>query len=429
MSSVEVDSGSSGAYPFSVVRMPDGTVMTAGCNRSGQLGNGTTVNRYYPPGRVLGPGGSGYLTDIVSVAVGYEHVLALRSDGTVWAWGLNDKGQLGVGDYVNRLSPVQVPGLTGIVAISAGSSHSLALAYNGMVWSWGYNGYGQLGIGSIATKNTPQVVIIGYDSYGNPIPLSGIVSMAAGFGFSLALSSDGRVYGWGDNRDGELGRGTTSIYNTLPAYVMLNATNQLTEVIAIGAVQGNMHSLFLRGDGTVWACGSNYNGALGQGTTSGYFVYPVQVKSPDGGSYLGSMVSIASAPYAGFALKSDGTLWAWGYNLAGQLGDGTSVGKSLSVQVKGPGGVGFLTNVVKVFPNGSSTSFALRNDGTLWGWGGSPPVGAYSGSYTPVRAHTGHAEISTGITRVFGISISFLPMEQHGTGETVPTIGKILTAI
>jgi len=88
MSSVDVDSGSPGAYPFLVIRLADGTVMTAGCNRNGQLGNETTINRYYPPARVSGSGGSGYLTDIVSVAVGYEHVLVLRLDGTVWAWRL-----------------------------------------------------------------------------------------------------------------------------------------------------------------------------------------------------------------------------------------------------------------------------------------------------------------------------------------------------
>jgi len=157
MNGVQVSAGYPG-YPYVMVRMPDGTVFALGSDNSkGQLGNGSFSGSYF--GRVKSPDGQGYLSDIVSAAVGgYGHTLALKSDGTVWAWGNNDRGQLGVGDTNNRSLPVQVSGLTNIVAIATGDQHSLALRSDGTVWAWGYNGYGQLGDGTTFTRTTPVQV-------------------------------------------------------------------------------------------------------------------------------------------------------------------------------------------------------------------------------------------------------------------------------
>ena len=148
----------------------DGTVWAWGRNDFGELGNGTTTSRYTPV-QVKG------LTNVVAIAAGYDHSLALRSDGTVWAWGLNGNGQLGDGTTTNRTTPVQVKGLTNVVAIAAGVYHSLAIRSDGTVWTWGYNTYGQLGDGTTTNKTTP-VQVKG---------LTNVVAIAAGVYHSLAL--------------------------------------------------------------------------------------------------------------------------------------------------------------------------------------------------------------------------------------------------
>ena len=399
MSGVSVASGSRGAYPFSVIRLNDGSVMTTGCNTWGQLGDGKNETRYYPEKVITSSGG--YLDNVISVAAGYGHALALKSDGTVWAWGKNDNGQLGLGDTTNRNRAVQVPGLNNVVAIAAGSDHSLAVRSDGMVFAWGRNAYGQLGDGTTQQRNTPVVA--------SSFPYSEFaIDVKAGWGFSLVLASSGRVYGCGDNRDGELGRGNTSTYNTTYQPVLNGFSGAFDDVVAIGA--GGMHSLFLRSDGTVWGCGSNYYGQLGQGTTGGIRTYPVQVKSPDGGGYLSNIKEIGSGKDSSFAVKFDGTVWSWGYNSAGYLGDGTNINRNLPVQVKGPGGVEFLSNVERVFVGSeSSVIFALDRSGRLWCWSGASYAATMLNSYsnTPVRAFTGYAVIRIDIIKdLQGISIN-----------------------
>ncbi|HLZ19882.1 MAG TPA: SdrD B-like domain-containing protein, partial [Smithellaceae bacterium] len=124
-----------------------------------------------------------------AIAAGYSHSLALKSDGTVWAWGNNGNGQLGIGTITNSYIPAQVSGLTDVIAIAAGGHHSLAIKANGTVWAWGYNGYGQLGIGTTTNSLTPVQVS----------NLSGITAIAAGGNHSLALTSSGGVRAWGLN--------------------------------------------------------------------------------------------------------------------------------------------------------------------------------------------------------------------------------------
>ncbi|MBM3496265.1 MAG: hypothetical protein FJX72_18380, partial [Armatimonadetes bacterium] len=149
-----------------------------GSTECGQVGDG--------PGPVSQPVES-LLSDAVSVAAGDHHSLALKSDGTVWACGLNRYGQLGDGTTTDRAAPVAVSGLSGVVAVAAGEGHSLVLKSDGTVWAWGYNGYGQLGDGT-TTHRTAPVAVSG---------LSGLVSVAAGYGHSLAVKSDGAVWAWG----------------------------------------------------------------------------------------------------------------------------------------------------------------------------------------------------------------------------------------
>jgi alpha-tubulin suppressor-like RCC1 family protein len=363
----------------------DGTVWAWGRNSDGQLGDGTTTDRTTPV-QVSG------LTGVVAIAGGWYHGLALKSDGTVWAWGRNSDGQLGDGTTTNRLTPVQVSGLTGVVAIAGGYWHSLALKTDGTVWAWGHNDYGQLGDGS-TTNRTVSVQVTG---------LQGVTAIAGGAEHGLALSSDGTVWAWGHNDDGQLGNETTTDSSVpvqvtgLTGVAVIAAgvhslavksdgtawgwghgvygelgdggvgVNRSTPVQAIGLTGvvgiagGSGHSLWLKSDGTVWASGLNWYGQLGDGTTTERHT-PVQVSGLTG--VLG-MVAIAAGLDHSLALRSDGTVWAWGQNYGGQLGDGSTTNRSAPVQVRANGPTG-----VTAIAGGSAHSLALKSDGTAWAWG------------------------------------------------------------
>jgi alpha-tubulin suppressor-like RCC1 family protein len=296
-----------------------------------------------------------------AVAAGTSHTLALKSDGAVWAWGSNGSSRLGDGSSTDRWSPVQVGTtgnwLTNVAAISAGGSHSLAVKSDGTVWAWGYNLSGQIGDGSNVTRSTPvQVGTTG--SW-----LTGVVAVAAGASHSLALKSDGTVWAWGDNYlAGQLGDGTQTNRN-VPVQV-----TGLTGVVGVAAHGNTSMALKSNGvsTGTVWAWGSNGSGQLGDGTAGNYQSVPVQGLSGVTATALGS-------PHA-LAVKSDGTTWSWGTNGQGQLGDGTLTTRLKPVQVMTSAG---MTSVAA----GSSGSFGLTPDRSLWVWG-SGPLGDGSGIAT-----------------------------------------------
>jgi alpha-tubulin suppressor-like RCC1 family protein len=175
-----------------------------GRNDNGQLGDGSRTHRSAPV-QVTG------LSGVVSVAAGDSHSLAVRYDGSVWAWGYNSFGQLGDGSWFQRLAPVQVTGLSGRGAVAASSDYSMAVRYDGTVWAWGFNLYGQLGNG---TTSSNQLVPVQVQQ------LRGVVAVEVGSSHSLALRSDGTVWTWGYNSFGQLGNGpalyaTTAIRSLL----------------------------------------------------------------------------------------------------------------------------------------------------------------------------------------------------------------------
>jgi alpha-tubulin suppressor-like RCC1 family protein len=276
-----------------------------------------------------------------SIAGGSLHTLALKDDGSLWAWGRNSYGELGDGTTTDSTTPVQVLNITDVVAIAGGGYHTLALRADGTVWAWGYNGSGQLGDGTTTKKTTPVQVST----------LTDVVAIAGGYYHTLALKADGTLWAWGDNEYGQLGDGTTAD-RTTPVQV-----SPLTNLIAIAG--GGEHSLVLKDDGTVWAWGYNYYGQLGDGTTENKKT-PIQV------STLTKMVAIAAGSSHTLALRADGTLWAWGYNYHGQLGDGTTTQRTTPVPVSGPGGVGFLD---LIFLSVVLPQSAIEGDGVLEGQG------------------------------------------------------------
>jgi alpha-tubulin suppressor-like RCC1 family protein len=208
----------SGGEQHSLAVKNDMTVWAWGCNRYGQLGDGTLTDSAIPL-QVSG------LDQVVAVAGGADHSLALKRDGTVWAWGLNSAGQLGIGTPdTNKVTPVQIPGLSGVTAIDAGYDHSLALKSDGTVWAWGYNAYGQLGDGTTTNRKSPVQVS----------SLSGVRAVSAGDYHNLALKGDETAWAWGSNVGGELGDGTTTQRNT-PVRVSIS-----NKVVAISAGGGSL---------------------------------------------------------------------------------------------------------------------------------------------------------------------------------------------
>ncbi|MFF2531476.1 OmpL47-type beta-barrel domain-containing protein [Brevibacillus sp. NPDC058079] len=286
---------------YSVGIKSDGTVWAWGANDVGQLGDGTTIGKRTPVKLTS-------LTGMIDVKSMYSHSVALKSDGTVWTWGKNSNGQLGDGTTVDRSTPVKVNGITDVIAIAAGGHHTLALKSDGTVWTWGYNRNGQLGDGTDVDKFIP-------------LKVSGLtnVTKISGIGFSsVALKSDGTVWTWGSNSEGDLGDGTT-IHRYTPVKV-----SGLTNVIAIDSNNG--HTVALKSDGTVWSWGGNSNKQMGNGSTEAYSAIPVQA------SGLNNVVDIRAGSFHSLALKADGTVWSWGWNSNGQLGDATTTAKSFPVQ-------------------------------------------------------------------------------------------------
>jgi len=227
-----------------------GYVWTWGDNWIGQLGHGDP-DEYWSlvPLRVVGQGGSGYLSSVKAIACGYTHMVALKQDGTVWTWGSNQYGQLGNGSAAGySLTPVQVTSLTDVKAIAAGWDHCVAVKNDGTVWAWGRNNNGQLGNNSTTSRNVP-VQVSG---------LSGISAVGAGACHSLAVKSDGTVWAWGANGSGQLGDGTTTERHTAVQMAMPTGA----EAVA----GGQEHTLIKGANRWIYACGANGSGQLGDGT-------------------------------------------------------------------------------------------------------------------------------------------------------------------
>jgi len=336
-------------YEQSLVVKSDGTVWAWGTNDRGQLGDGTTADRF-TPAQVLGLG------DVVAISTGYSHSIALKSDGTVWTWGANDSGQLGDGTTIDRHEPVKVLGLGDVVAISTGYSHSLALKSNGTLWTWGANHKGQLGDGTTADRHEP-VQVLG---------LGDVVAISAGINFSLALKIDGTVWSWGENDSGQLGDGAT-INRYEPAQVLglSNVTDISTKYL---------HSLALKSDGTVWSWGANYRKQIGDGTMIDRHE-PVQVPN------LRDVVTISAGTTFSLVLKRDSTVWSWGSNTSGQLGYGTA-GDDSGVPVRVMG----MSDVFSISAGRYST-LALKNNGTVWAWGSNSRGQLGNGTSGPEKAY------------------------------------------
>ena len=391
----------------------DGTVWAWGLNWYGQLGNGSTDSSSTPV-QVVG------LAGITSIACGdYSSTVALRQDGTVWAWGANGSGQLGDGTTTNRLVPVQVKGLSNVKAISG----STALKNDGTVWEWGgtntdpilvpvqlpgindvayisrNNGQGYGGLLSAIKSDgvtwwqwqRPQLDMLGgsinwrWPSLQVPVGL--LAGTAPGFDLTVLLKADGTVLASGVNGYGESGNGTTNNPSTMSPVV------GLANIVEIGTGFG--HSLALDANGNVWAWGNDSVGQLGRGAALSSTV-PAVVPG------LSNIVKVSAWGGTSLAVDQSGYVWAWGDNFHGQLGNGDGNGANLSSPVR-------LTAVqdVSTVSIGGSTSMALKRDGTVWAWGLGNSTGGFNPNPAPVP----------GLSNVISISANYqmLVAKQDGT--------------
>jgi alpha-tubulin suppressor-like RCC1 family protein len=295
------------------------------------------------PLQVVGPGGVGFLSSVAAVMSGEPFCYVLKSDGTVWAWGWNASGELGNGTFTDSHVPVQVTGLTSVVALGGRGYHALAIRSDGSVWTWGLNNSGELGDGTTTSSNVPLHVA----------GISAAVSLTGGYEHSVVLLANKTLVAWGNNANGQLGIGASGAPVMSPT-----AIPGMSNVVQVSA--GWDHTLAVTGDGTVWAWGNNFDGEIGDGTTTDR---PAPYNVPG----LTGIKEVSGGDCHSAALKADGTVWTWGCNTWGQLGNGACTDQHTPVQVMVSPGVP-LTGVTIVRAR-DYHNVAIKSDGTVWSWG------------------------------------------------------------
>lgn len=315
----------------------DGTLWMFGDNTYGCLGNNSNTSTSSPVQTITG--GNNW----IQIWAGVRFNTAIKTDGSLWCWGRNANGQLGDNTVIDKSSPVQVLTFSqDWLQSSCGYRHAACIKTDGTLWCWGYNGlYGALGDNTGVDKSSPIQVVGAATNW---------IQTACGYYFTGGLKTDGTLWFWGRNNNGQLGDNTVSNKSS-PVQTAALGTNWKSFAC------GWFHTAAIKADGTLWTWGNNYNGQLGDNTRT-HRSSPVQTVT------LGTnwkQVSCGSGHTA--AIKTDGTLWAWGVNY-GNLGDNTSTRKSSPVQT-----VAATTNWKQV-ACGNGGTYAIKTDGTLWVWGG-----------------------------------------------------------
>jgi alpha-tubulin suppressor-like RCC1 family protein len=300
LSNVQAVDGGSNGYALRT----DGTVWAWGDNGSGQLGNGWTGGGSAVGVPVVG------LTGVTAIAGSGDGAYALRADGTVWAWGAGWTGRLGTGTLDHTSTPRQVSALTNVVAIASGWGTGYALRADGTVWSWGYNGTGALGDGSDTALSPVPVPVSG---------LTGVTSVTGRDNGAFALRADGTVWAWGDNGAGQLGDGATC---PSPTTCVSRVPVQVSGLTGVTDVAGNVNNGYaVRNDGSVWAWGGNFLGALGNGVECDPATEPCGSRVPVQLPGLSGVAHLAAFDHGAYALRTDGSVQAWGANLRSTLGN------------------------------------------------------------------------------------------------------------
>ena len=371
-------SGIDCGYAHTVAVKTDGTLWAWGNNASGECGNGVADTSYYQPVQV----GTG--NTWATVACGPGHTAACTADGSLWVWGSAYSGD---GTLSSPL-PERTGGAGNWSAVGCGATHTMAIKTDRTLWGWGSNNTGQVGDGTwgIIRQFPVQVGTAG-----------DWAAMACGYDYTMAIKSDGSLWGWGSDQAGQLGRGSRVTFRATPAQV---AGGGMWTAVDCGGGSGNDgsridgHTVAVKADGTLWAWGDNSYGQVGDGTRTDRYS-PVQVSGDT------SWIAVACGVCHSVALKADGTVWTWGSNSRGQLGVG-GFGSFYSLVPMRAGSDSNWTRIAA----GAHHTLALKHDGTLWvcgsnlygvlGTGASPPANVFipvssSGSWVAMDANVSHS--------------------------------------
>lgn len=357
-------------YASSFAVTADGTVWSWGENQHGERADGTDTYglAVANPGAFEVPG-----ADSTKAAAGMHHVLALRRDGTLLAWGDNTYGQVGDGvvEAAKKIvsDPVAVVGLDHITETAGGNLTSLALSDTGEVWSWGDNSHGLLGV-------DPTILTGARHPIPSKVPGLANVAHLAIHNHAIALLTDGTLMTWGYAGAGILGRDTNPTgpsYDATPAPVP-----GLDHVMAIDV--GAVHSLALRDDGTVWSWGDNSLEQLGRPTST-----EAEQATPSAVNGLDHVTAISAGEAFNLALDDQGRVWAWGANTGGQLGNDHHLGEYAGDPT--PTIVAGLPTITAIAAGGNH-ALALAHDGSVWGWGNDGE--GQTGAITLIEDHSPH---------------------------------------
>ena len=311
-----------------------------GGNSNGELGDNTTAGKSSPVQTVA----SGITWKQVSTAKNI-HTAGIKTDGTLWTWGNNGQGQLGDNTVAAKSSPVQtVAAGTNWIQVACGNNHTIAIKADGTLWAWGSNTNGQVGANDITHRSSPVQTVAGGTNW---------KLVDGGRYHSAGIKTDGTLWVWGKNTNGQLGTNDI-VHRSSPVQTVAGGTNW--KLISCGGYNG--HTAGIKTDGTLWTWGDNTFGALGDNSTT---VRSSPVQTVAAGTNW-KQVSVGSYYTAG--IKTDGTLWSWGLNNRGQLGDNSVTDKSSPVQT-----ITAATNWKQVSCS-YVTSAAIKTDGSLWVWGG-----------------------------------------------------------
>ena len=277
--------------------------------------------------------------DWQAIAAEYNHNVAIKNDGSLWTWGWNNVGELGIGMVDGGVyygNPIRIGNTNDWKEVSTGQYYTVAIKIDGSLWGWGENRTGQLGDGTTINRAAP--VRIGNDFDWQTI--------ATGPSRTVAIKTDGSLWGWGANSNGEFGDGAIS--NSIPVRI---GTATGWKSVAVG--EG--HTMALRADGSLWGWGTNSFGQIGDGTSINRTA-PVRIGAST------DWKAIATGAVHTVAVKVDGSLWSWGRNEVGQLGDGTTTNRSVPVRI------GTATDW-EAIAAGAVHTVGSRTGGSFWAWG------------------------------------------------------------
>lgn len=350
---------------FTLVLEQNNTLWGFGSNSFSQLGNNFSVSCSKP---------IQIMKDVKYMDAGEDFVLVIKTDNTLWGFGHNTYGQLGDISGISISTPQKI--MDDVKLVSAGQNFSLAVKNDGTLWAFGKNDRGQLGNNTSINSSKPIKI------------MSDVVSASAGLNFSLAIKTDNTLWAWGDNSSGQLGDGKT---------ISIRAPKQIMDDVRL-AVAGLDNSFAIKTDNTLWAWGGNYYGQLGDGSTiiskvPKQVLEDIQFVSTESGSSdskqsEGEEKIIKKGGRFAFALKTDGTLLAWGNNPFGQLGNGKNMNSLVPLEV---------LKDVKTMAAGGNHGVAVKSDNTLWTWGLNTiyqlGTGSRSNSFSPNKIQLGQQQV------------------------------------